>query len=525
MKLDRRALLAAASVSALMAHSAAQAADFSFTGNFTQDDDVQQFNFSVGATSTVTLRSYSYAGGTMADGTVIPAGGFDPILALFDSGGALLDQNDDGTGVPTDPGTGEAFDVKLARSLDPGDYIVAVLQFDNFPDGSNLSDGFVREGEGNFTAADCSASSFCDFTGDSRTPQWAFDILNVAAAVIPGGGGAASTPQNFAGQFGELAVDHHLDRTARRLDTLSLSGLSSSVSSKGDDITPVGLEGVTIRLTGSLFTGDFDSTSSNAGLSYHSSYIALSGEREFALPDTRFKRGMIGVALGYEDISATRTDGLGSFDADAVSYAVYGGVADPNGVFIDGSVFYTDLDYSQTRIGIMSTFNSSPDGDSIGGRVRAGYNFALPERGGAAPSSETLGAYAEWTHRNTTIDDYAEDNGGLITSGFTDVSNDLALGVRYGFDGFGTGRNIFGKVDVAAIKELSDGDFTVNQSTVGGARLTRIVDGGEGLAVRSSVQVGFAARNNWSGAVRVGSLIGDEHETDLELGLELSHSF
>lgn len=153
----------------------------------------------------------------------------------------------------------------------------------------------------------------------------------------PGGGGPASTPQNFSGQFGELVVDHHLDRTARRLDGLSLSSLASSMSSKGDDITPVGLEGVTVRLTGSLFTGDFDSTANNAGLSYHSNYIALSGDREFALPDERFEKAMVGVSIGYEDISATRTDGLGSFDAEGVSYAIYGGVADPDGVFVDGA--------------------------------------------------------------------------------------------------------------------------------------------------------------------------------------------
>ncbi len=54
-----------------------QAADFSFRGNFSTDDEVHLFNFSVGATSTVTLKTLSYAGGTQADGTVISAGGFD----------------------------------------------------------------------------------------------------------------------------------------------------------------------------------------------------------------------------------------------------------------------------------------------------------------------------------------------------------------------------------------------------------------------------------------------------------------
>jgi len=181
-----RQLLATAFCLALAA-PAAHAASFSFTGTFGQDDDVQLFNFSVGATSDVTLRSYSYAGGTMADGTVISSGGFDPILALFDSTGALLEQNDDGAGVPVDPATGSAFDTMLSRSLAPGDYTVSVMQFNNFATGPTLGDGFDREGEGNFTATDwpCAASAFCDVNGDSRSNEWAFDILNVDTAGTP----------------------------------------------------------------------------------------------------------------------------------------------------------------------------------------------------------------------------------------------------------------------------------------------------------------------------------------------------
>ena len=70
--------------------SVASAADFSFTGNFAHDNDVQQFNFSVGSLSSVSLRSWSYAGGTNAAGQQIARGGFDPILALFDANGPFV---------------------------------------------------------------------------------------------------------------------------------------------------------------------------------------------------------------------------------------------------------------------------------------------------------------------------------------------------------------------------------------------------------------------------------------------------
>jgi hypothetical protein len=177
--------------------SVAHADNFSFTGNFAQDDNVQLFNFTVvGAQTTVTLRTFSYAGGTNSAGTVITRGGFDPILALFNATtGALTAQNDDGTfpQVPMDI-TGQAFDTLLSSSLAAGNYTVAVMQYDNFAVGPDLSNGFVKQGQGNFTAsfdARCTQGRFVDvsdsFPNDCRDSHWAFDILNVSSAtVVPG---------------------------------------------------------------------------------------------------------------------------------------------------------------------------------------------------------------------------------------------------------------------------------------------------------------------------------------------------
>src|ERR1700694_5566745 len=88
----------------------ASAADFSFTGTFSQDDQLQVFTFKVDTPSTVLMRTWGYAGGTNAAGQMIPRGGFDPILSLFDSTGMLIGLNEDGTGfVAPDPHTGAAF--------------------------------------------------------------------------------------------------------------------------------------------------------------------------------------------------------------------------------------------------------------------------------------------------------------------------------------------------------------------------------------------------------------------------------
>lgn len=160
----------------------ASAADFSFSNNLASDNAVATFTFSIVAPATVTLRTFSFGGGTNAAGTSIPAGGFDPILAVFDDTGDLVDQNDDGNCPPltVDTVSGDCYDTYLElASLPAGDYTVTVMQYDNFATGPNLSDGFDGTSAVNF---------------DGRTSFWAFDILNADSSsgppVVPPGTGA-----------------------------------------------------------------------------------------------------------------------------------------------------------------------------------------------------------------------------------------------------------------------------------------------------------------------------------------------
>jgi hypothetical protein len=172
----------------LVAIDPASAANLSFRGNFAQDDDVNLIDFTVTSTSRVAIKSLSYAGGTQADGTVVSAGGFDPILSLFDSTGNLLGTNDDGgsSNVLSDPTSGQSFDAFLTSLLAPGNYTVAVTQFYNFPAGTSLSEGFRHQGESTFTSTyNCSAGIFCDSQGNSRTNLWAVDVLRIDEPIPP----------------------------------------------------------------------------------------------------------------------------------------------------------------------------------------------------------------------------------------------------------------------------------------------------------------------------------------------------
>lgn len=157
----------------------ASATDFSYTGTLSDPNAVLMFNFTVGSPSTITLRSYSYAGGTNAGGTLISSGGFDPILTLFDSTGLEINHNDDGGSahVPCD-GT-RCYDVYLQQLLSPGTYTVSIQAYSNFAIGPNLSNGFENDGS---------------FNG--RTSFYAFDILNVDQAIQVAG--AVPEPSTWA---------------------------------------------------------------------------------------------------------------------------------------------------------------------------------------------------------------------------------------------------------------------------------------------------------------------------------------
>ncbi|MBD8529283.1 MULTISPECIES: DVUA0089 family protein [unclassified Massilia] len=181
MKLKLIALLAALCTSI----APASAANTSYTGQFTYDNDVQLFSFTVGDLSTVTLRSWSYAGGVNAAGQTIARGGFDPIMALFNSAGQLIGQQDDGEcgRVAADAVSRQCWDVSLEIELTAGTYTASLQQYNNYSVSDNLADGFYYAGAQyqNFR------NGFVDEMDIKRNGSWAFDILNVnPAAVVPG---------------------------------------------------------------------------------------------------------------------------------------------------------------------------------------------------------------------------------------------------------------------------------------------------------------------------------------------------
>jgi hypothetical protein len=150
-----------------------KAANFSFSGNLANANAKPTFNFTTDGTSTVTIQSFSYGGGTNAAGATIATGGFDLNLALFDAAGNGVDERDD-IGLNN-------LDFKYTGVLAKGNYQAIIFANGNYPNGAypggKLADGFTNTG---------------DLFG--RTSAYAFDILNVTSA------SAASTavPEPFS---------------------------------------------------------------------------------------------------------------------------------------------------------------------------------------------------------------------------------------------------------------------------------------------------------------------------------------
>jgi hypothetical protein len=152
----------------------------SLTGSLDPNNanDVFLHSFTLSAASAVTIQSYGYGGsgsapsGTNAAGAVIPAGGFDTYLSLFDGTGpaaAFLASNDDGL-CPPGNASPACHDSSLSLTpLPAGAYTLALSVFDNFSFAENfgsgtLGDGFIGLGD------------YFDASTGSRTSNFAVDI-------------------------------------------------------------------------------------------------------------------------------------------------------------------------------------------------------------------------------------------------------------------------------------------------------------------------------------------------------------
>ena len=160
----------------------ASATVYTNEGVFKSDNQVFLFDFTLTSAADVTLRTLSYAGGINANGQTIASGGFDPVLALFFKNGDFIGQYNDGS-TTADPVTGLKYDTyAFLANLAADEYTLAIMQFGNDASTDNLSFGFSRDNQPNFTLEEFGSEflpcdRFIDPSGNCRNGQWAYDIV------------------------------------------------------------------------------------------------------------------------------------------------------------------------------------------------------------------------------------------------------------------------------------------------------------------------------------------------------------
>ncbi|MDT8998424.1 DVUA0089 family protein [Paucibacter sp. APW11] len=168
----------------------AQADSRSYSGSFQTDDELFTTSFTLTGDDLFSAISYSFAGGSNAAGSSIAAGGFAPVLALFEDQLGLVQlvrgsSTVCGAGSAIDPQSGFCWDARMSVSLTAGHYTLVLSQDGNEPLGQLLSDGYSQSGVPDYTGQfylGQAGQHFVMVDGSQRSGAFALDIQ---AAAIP----------------------------------------------------------------------------------------------------------------------------------------------------------------------------------------------------------------------------------------------------------------------------------------------------------------------------------------------------
>ena len=190
-----RHFAAIAAAATVLMTTSASANDFSFAGTFKKDNSKAIVVFKVVAPGNVTFQTSGYA-----------AGGFDPVVSLYNPNGDFIDDNDDGV---------SGSDSYLQATLSPGKYRLYLTQYNNFGPASVRSDGFAYDAQPDFR------SGFVDSQGNVRTSSWALDVRNVSEAAVLSNIGAVPEPSTWAMMIGGFGIVGAATRRRKRRATVT----------------------------------------------------------------------------------------------------------------------------------------------------------------------------------------------------------------------------------------------------------------------------------------------------------------
>jgi hypothetical protein len=172
----------------------------SLTGALKTTDDTFETTINVASAGTVTLQTWGFGGGANAAGMVIPAGGFDPLVAVFagtGSGATIVNGASDGlsnygdftgcapAGTETIGGfAGQCGDITMALPLSAGTYTVILSDAEYIPnalfDNGTFGEGFTDLTPGTLPFQTCADQNNCI----TDTAHWALDITTPGVSVV-----------------------------------------------------------------------------------------------------------------------------------------------------------------------------------------------------------------------------------------------------------------------------------------------------------------------------------------------------
>ena len=182
------------------------AAGVSATGMFGLPEDVFLEQFTLAASSVVTVQTFGFGGGMNAAGATIPSGGFDSLVALFSgpqTSASILMSG--GNSIASDPATTQFFpgcppagtvaigtesicgDNKLSATLAAGSYTLLLSDADYEPFAFNPGDPTPQDLTSALSYGDLTGGVFqtCNDHGFCITPNgdFAVDLLFTSAAI------------------------------------------------------------------------------------------------------------------------------------------------------------------------------------------------------------------------------------------------------------------------------------------------------------------------------------------------------
>jgi hypothetical protein len=338
----------------------------------------------------------------------------------------------------------------------------------------------------------------------------------------PLGSDAALAPINQFPQMAQVFVGQIRGEVSARM---SDAGFSDMLAAGGLISPEVDRGRRKINYHFGVFTGSgsFDGTTNNASLDYRRSGLSFALDTNIDSGISGFEKALVGAQITLSDASSVDVgEGEASLDAQAIDFALYGRLTGSSNLFAEGILNFGRYDYSQDRVGMTDVFSSDPEGQSLGALVRIGQTQALPAGTGLASS---VSWYGEFASNRTKIDDFTENNNGLLTASYSDTQTNAGVGVRYETAWQSGSRLSYARIDLAGLVALDASDYSAAQFTTGGAGLLAVADGVDTRALRLRGTLGMVQSDNLTASIDLSGLYDKGEFNDQQITARLKLEF